>query len=425
MATVCFYFQVHQPHRLRPFSVFETTERRPGKRHYFRHESGSDQCNERILKKVAGKSYQPTNEILLELLEKHPEFRVSFSFSGTVLEQLEEHAPETLASFQALVDTGQVEVLAETYHHSLAFFHDKEEFRRQVAEHERLIHKVFNTTPRVFRNTELAYNNELGQWADERGYKGVLAEGWDPVLKWRSPNFVYQPPETNQARLLLKNYKLSDDIAFRFSDKDWKGWPLTAEKFANWINDHNAKKDESGELINLFIDYETFGEHQWEDTGIFDFLRRLPSEILDHPDNTFMTPSEVIANHPVQDEVDIPNTITWADTERDLSAWLGNDMQQAAVEALYDMKPLVEAVDDSRITRDWRRLQTSDHLYYMCTKWFNDGDVHAYFNPYDSPYEAFVTYMNVLSDLRERCRARTGGFVPEGSSTAAEVSSNV
>lgn len=408
MATVCFYFQVHQPHRLRPFSVFETTgSTTPEPRDYFSDSSETDRNNARVLRKVARKSYEPTNQTLLDLLQEHPEFRVSFSFSGTVLEQLAAHAPETLASFQELAATGQVEILAETYHHSLAFFYDRAEFDHQVREHERLIERLFNTTPQVFRNTELAYNDELGAWVDKQGYKGVLAEGFEPVLGWRSPNFVYQPPAAKQARLLLKNHKLSDDIAFRFSNESWKGWPLTAEKFARWINDHNAKKNESGEVINLFIDYETFGEHQWEDTGIFDFLRQLPAEVLAHPDNTFMTPSEVIDNHQPQGTVAMPETVTWADTERDLSAWLGNDMQQAAVKALYELKPLVREAKREAIEEDWRRLQTSDHLYYMCTKWSSDGDVHAYFNPYESPYEAFITYMNVLADLRERCHGAT------------------
>jgi alpha-amylase len=422
MATVCFYFQVHQPYRLRNFSIFETTHGDlDAPRDYFNDQSETARNNQRVLRKVARKSYLPTNQALLELLEEHPEFRVSFSFSGVALEQFAEFAPEVLESFQRLVKTGQVEVLSETYHHSLAFFYDRDEFHNQVEEHGELIYDLFGVTPRVFRNTELAYNNELGQWADEHGYAGVLAEGWDPVLDWRSPNFVYQPPGAKKTRLLLKNYKLSDDIAFRFSDKNWKSWPLTAEKFTGWVNDHNATRDTSGELINLFIDYETFGEHQWEDTGIFDFLRSLPDALLEHPDNTFMTPSEVIDNHEVHDEVDIPDTVTWADTERDLSAWLGNEMQQSAVKALYELKPHVKEANDSDIMEDWQRLQTSDHLYYMCTKWSNDGDVHAYFNPYDSPYEAFVTYMNVLSDLRERC-GRQGKPSKSTASLAVEVS---
>lgn len=410
MTTVCFYFQVHQPYRLRPFSVFDTVERADDQpADYFNDTTETDRNNERVLRKVARKSYLPTNQALLELLEEHPEFRVSFSFSGVVLEQFREYAPEVLASFKELVATGQVEVLAETYHHSLAFFHDKDEFSRQVTAHEELIDEIFDVTPTVFRNTELAYNNELGQWVDSQGYKGVLAEGWDPVLEWRSPNFLYHPHGAENTRLLLKNYKLSDDIAFRFSDEDWAGWPLTAEKFAGWVNNHNTDQAE-GEIVNLFVDYETFGEHQWEDTGIFDFLHQLPQEILAHPESTFMTPSEVIANHEPQDAVDVPETITWADNERDLSAWVGNGMQQSAVEALYDLKPLVIAANDQDILRDWRRLQTSDHLYYMCTKWFSDGDVHAYFNPYETPYEAFVTYMNVLADLRERCEQTTASM---------------
>jgi alpha-amylase len=404
MATVCFYFQVHQPYRLRNFSIFDTCNNDSvNTRDYFNDASDTAHNNQKVMQKVARKSYLPTNQALLDLLETHPEFRVSFSFSGVVLEQFAEFAPEVLESFQALVATGQVEVLSETYHHSLAFFYDRDEFRSQVEEHGNLVYDLFGITPRVFRNTELAYNNELGKWADDHGYAGVLAEGWDPVLEWRSPNFLYQPPGVKNTRLLLKNYKLSDDIAFRFSDKKWKGWPLTAEKFTDWINDHNADRDTSGKLINLFIDYETFGEHQWEDTGIFDFLRSLPGVLLRHPDNNFMTPSEVIENHDVHDEVDIPNTITWADSERDLSAWLGNEMQQSAVKSLYELGPAVEKTNDSNIMRDWKRLQTSDHLYYMCTKWSADGDVHAYFNPYESPYEAFVNYMNILGDLRERC----------------------
>lgn len=397
---ICFYFQVHQPYRLRPYSVFDIGKRRD----YFVSQDEADHNNERVMKKVARKSYLPTNQALLELLERHPEFQISFSFSGVAIQQFREYAPEVLESFRRLVDTGQVEVLAETSHHSLAFLYDQEEFTRQVQLHERLVGDAFNTVPRSFRNTELVYNNEVGTWAHENGYKAVLAEGWDDNLGWRSANFVYQPPQADIA-LLMKNYRLSDDIAFRFSQESWEGWPLTAEKFSEWVASHHG----NGEVINLFMDYETFGEHQWEDTGIFDFLRQLPAELLRHPDNRFATPTQLAEEHDRHDEVSVERTTTWADTERDLSAWLGNDMQHAAINRVYALKEPVYATGDDELLETWRRLQTSDHFYYMCTKWFADGDVHAYFSPYDSPYDAFVTYMNVMQDME----ARLGVEAPE------------
>ncbi len=396
MASVCFYFQVHQPHRLREYPVFDIGDHTD----YFSDQSDASTNNRKVLKKVAKKCYRPTNELLLELLNQHPELRISYSFSGVVLEQLRRFDPETLQSFKRLIDTGQVEVLAETYHHSLAFFFDSDEFARQVERHTQTIEDIFGITPKVFRNTELAYNNEVAKWAKKQGFRAVLAEGWDELLGWRSPNFVYQPPKT-EIPLFLKNYKLSDDIAFRFSREDWEEWPLTASKFAHWVSEHNG----NGEVVNLFMDYETFGEHQWEDTGIFDFLESLPAEILQHPDNDFKTISEAVQTYDIRGEVDVTDTVTWADTERDLSAWLGNDMQQEAINSLYDLKEDVLASENEDLIEDWRRLQTSDHFYYMCTKWSSDGDVHAYFNPYDSPYDAYITYMNVLTDLRERAVA--------------------
>lgn len=397
MSSICFYFQVHQPHRIRRYKVFDIGTSSA----YFEDDSETDLNNEKVFRKVARKSYLPTNKVLYKLLEKHPEFKISFSFSGTVLEQMKAYSPEVLDSFKKLIDTGRAEVLSETYYHSLAFFYSPEEFERQVEMHGDTVYDIFGVTPRVFRNTELAYNNELAAWAEEKGYLGIVAEGWDPYLGWRSPNFVYTPKTANSIGLLLKNYKLSDDIAFRFSQESWEEWPLTAEKFAHWVSSHNGNAD----TINLFMDYETFGEHQWESTGIFDFLYTLPEALLQHPDNTFKTPSEVIKDHEIRDEIDIPHTTTWADTERDLSAWLGNEMQREAIEALYDLEEVVLESGDERLIEDWRRMQTSDHFYYMCTKWFSDGDVHAYFNPYDSPYDAFISYMNVLHDMRNRIEA--------------------
>jgi alpha-amylase len=353
--------------------------------------------NERIIHKVAEKSYLPANRRLLKLLQDHPEFKLSLSITGTAIEQLERWAPEALESFKQLVDTGRVEIVGETYHHSLAFFYSRAEFETQVQMHRDKIREVFGQTPQVFRNTELAYNNDLAYWADQAGYKGILAEGWDKVLDWRSPNFVYRPAYTENIRLLLKNYRLSDDIAFRFGDRDWSGWPLTAEKFAHWLN-----STEHGTNFDLFMDYETFGEHQWDESGIFDFIEHLPKEWLKREGNTFMTVSEAAGAFDPVGEIDAPYTVTWADTERDLSAWLGNSMQASAITGLYKLEQDIIASGDLALIEDFRRLQTSDHFYYMCTKWFNDGDIHAYFSPYENPYDAFIAYMNAWHDLRYR-----------------------
>jgi len=349
------------------------------------------------LHKVAEKSYIPTNKRLLGLLNTHPEFKLSLSITGTVLEQLEKWSPKALSSFQELTATGRVEIVAETYHHSLAFFYSRPEFEMQVDMHRRKVQELFGQTPQVFRNTELAYNNDLAYWADKAGYKGILAEGWDKVLHWREPNFVYQPTYTDNIKLLLKNYKLSDDIAFRFGNQNWSEWPLTADKFAGWLNDSGDATN-----FNLFMDYETFGEHQWHETGIFDFLDHLPREWLKTEGNSFMTVSEVIDSFPPVDRVDVPQTTTWADTERDLSAWLGNNMQLSAINAVYDLQDAILDTHDLVLIDDWRKLQTSDHFYYMCTKYFNDGDIHAYFSPYENPYEAFTAYMNAYHDLKFR-----------------------
>lgn len=388
MVSICFYFQVHQPYRLQRFQVFDINS---GKK-YFDQEK-----NKSVLQKVAQKCYLPANKVLLELLQKHPEFKISFSFSGVFLEQCQEYYPEVLQSFQELVKTGQVEILAETYYHSLSFLYSPNEFEEQVKLHQKHLQQLFGVTPTVLRNTELIYNNALAKKAEEMGFNAVLAEGWDYILGWRSPNFVYKPVNSN-IKLLLKNYRLSDDLAFRFSDRGWNEWPLTSEKFAQWVNAVNG----NGYTINLFMDYETFGEHQWEDSGIFEFLWRLPGELLKYSDNNFKFPSEVAAAYSVSGELDIHYPLSWADMERDVSAWLGNKMQQAAVRRLYELEKEIKEFGDAQLLEDWRKLQTSDHFYYMCTKWFNDGDVHKYFNPYDSPYEAFMYFMNILKDVEAR-----------------------
>ena len=398
MSSICLYFQVHQPLRIKKYRVFDI-----GYDHeYFNDVSETNLNNKKVLEKVSRKSYLPANRILLKLLKEIPEFKISYSFSGIVLEQFEKFLPNVLDSFKELVDTKKVEILSETYHHSLAFFYSKKEFEEQVEKHKKLIKRLFKVNPVVFRNTELAYTNELAQWADKKGYKAILGEGWDSFLGWRSPNFVYRPQGTKNIKLLLKNYKLSDDIAFRFSEKSWSQWPLTAEKFANWVSAING----NGQLVNLFMDYETFGEHQWEDAGIFRFLKRVPYELLKHPDNDFVTPSEAAKRYSAVDVIDVPGVVTWADSERDLSAWVGNQIQKSAIGFIYDLESKVKKCGDNTILDDWRKLQTSDHFYYMCTKWFDDGDVHKYFNPYESPYDAFISFMNAAKDLEIRVKAK-------------------
>ncbi|MBP7775288.1 MAG: glycoside hydrolase family 57 protein [Candidatus Saccharimonas sp.] len=392
MKSVVLYLHVHQPYRISPYSVFSA-----GYDHDYFDDSRAEKSagNEVILKKVALKSYIPTNKMLLELLTKYPEFRLSLSITGTFIEQCEAWAPDVLDSFKKLVATGRVEIVGETYHHSLAFFYSRNEFERQVQMHRDKIKQLFGVTPLTFRNTELAYYDEIGTWADEAGYMAVLAEGWDPVLGWRSPNYVYRPPQTNNVKLLLKNYRLSDDIAFRFSDRDWHEWPLSVDKYMSWL----PAEDE--QVINLFMDYETFGEHQWGDSGIFEFMRGFVERVCTTDWYDFKTVTEAATLH-AKDTVSMPHTVTWADTERDLSAWLGNAMQQEAMRCLYELEDVVLDSNDTRLIDDWRKLQTSDHAYYMCTKYFRDGDVHAYFSPYSSPYDAFLYYMNALRDMRWR-----------------------
>lgn len=391
---IVLYLHVHQPWRVRDYSVFDTGERHE----YFDDSSDTDRNNEKVFRKVADKSYRPMNAVLEKLLTNHPDFKVSFSITGTFLEQAERWAPDVVESFQRLVATGQVEIVAETYYHSLAFFYSREEFERQVDMHRQKIRDIFGVETAVFRNTELAYNDDLAKWADGYGFKGILAEGWDPILGWRSPNHIYRPPGTERIGLLLKNYRLSDDMAFRFGNKEWGEWPLTPEKYERWID----AAMQQGPLVNLFMDYETFGEHQWADTGIFGFFERFVDKWLDDSSNTFYTVSEAIRHNAPVDELSMPHTVTWADSERDLTAWLGNSMQHEALRHLYDMETSILRTGDIALISDWRNLQTSDHAYYMCTKWFTDGDVHAYFSPYDSPYDAFLFFMNALRDVRYR-----------------------
>ncbi len=402
---ISLYLHVHQPWRIREYSVFDTAHNHD----YFSANDGTERDNRAIFEKVATKSYRPMNALLLKLLNQHPDFRVSLSITGTFLEQAEAWAPDVLQSFQDLVATGQVELVAETYHHSLAFFFSREEFEHQVDQQQELFQRLFGVQATAFRNTELAYNDELAQWADKRGFKTILAEGWDPVLDWRSPNYVYRPAGTKDIRLLMKNYRLSDDVAFRFSDKAWASWPLTADTYLDWLD--KAFGDDAP-IVNLFMDYETFGEHQWADTGVFGFMESVVGGWLRRPENRFYTVSEAADSSDPVGEISMPQTVTWADSERDLTAWMGNSMQGEILHHLYALEGDVLRTNDQQLINDWRHLQTSDHAYYLCTKWFSDGDVHAYFSPYDSPYDAFLYYMNAVRDLRYRIMEHTrfGGF---------------
>ena len=387
MRTICFYFQVHQPFRIKNYRFFNIGAD---------HDYFDEYKNRTILEKVAKKCYLPANKVMLDLIKMHNgKFRIAYSISGTALDQFERYHPEVLESFIELSKTGCVEFLSETFSHSLAAFKDPKEFKNQIKLHTQKVDYYFNQQPKVFRNTELIYSDHIGKMIADMGFKAMLTEGAKHILGWKSPNYVYCNAINPRLRILLKNYKLSDDIAFRFSNKAWEEWPLTAEKYAHWL----TQIDHREEVINLFMDYETFGEHQWEDTGIFDFLRALPGKLFNTSDYTFSTPSEVVENLQPVSRIEVPFPISWADIERDLTAWLGNELQDEAYNKLYSITDKIYKLNDEKLLKDWLYLQTSDHFYYMCTKWFADGDVHKYFNPYNSPYEAFINFMNVLSDF--------------------------
>ena len=402
MRTICLYFQVHQPFRFRRYRFFDI-----GNEHYYY----DDYSNESILRKVADKCYLPANEILLDLIGRFPgRFKLAFSISGIAMDQFELYAPEVIESFRKLAGTGAVEFLAETNSHSLVALKDKDEFAAQVREHGKKIKKYFNQEPKVFRNTELIYSDGIGEMVAELGYEAMLTEGAKHILGWKSPNYLYYNAVNPKLKILLKNFKLSDDIAFRFSDKGWSEYPLTAEKFVTWLRQIDRKE----ETVNLFMDYETFGEHQWEETGIFGFLRALPEEVFRNSKFSFATPSEVVRNLQPVSAVHVPYPVSWADEERDLTAWLGNEMQQEAFNKLYDLAGKLKKINDPDLIKDWNYLQVSDHFYYMSTKFFSDGAVHSYFNPYQSPYDAFINYMNILSDFAIRVSALAPAAGTEG-----------
>ena len=386
--SVCLYFQVHQPTRLRQYRFFDI-----GKdSHYY-----DDFANRTILKRIAQKCYLPMNELLLEAIKSSKgKLKLAFSISGSALEQFDRYAPEVIDSFKALAETGSVEFLCETYNHSLASLGSAQEFKHQVTKHKEAVEKYFGVAPKTFRNTELIYSDEIGKSVYELGFKTMLTEGARHIMGWRSPNYLYKSDVTSGLKLLLRNYSLSDDIAFRFSDKGWGEWPLTAEKYLGWL------KESEGEIVNLFMDYETFGEHQDASCGIFDFMKALFRLVVADADLEFVTPSRAATKHRPVSELEVPEAISWADEERDLSAWLGNELQQDAYNKLYALEEKLALADDAALWADYGHLQESDHLYYMCTKFFSDGEIHSRFNPYDTPYEAFINYMNVLSDFSIR-----------------------
>lgn len=387
MKNICFYFQVHQPFRLKRYRFFDI-----GKDvSYF-----DDSANRSIMNKVAEKCYLPMNLLLLKLIKKHKgEFKVAFSISGTAIEQMELYAPKVLDSFKELAKTGCVEFLAETYYHSLSSISDAEVFEDQVLKHKQKVEFLFGQVPTVFRNTELIYSDLIGARVGKMGFKGMLAEGVDGILGKRSPNVLYVNPFIPSLKLLLRNYRLSDDIAFRFSNQGWAEWPLTVEKYLKWLKE-TAITDQ---VVNIFMDYETFGEHQWASTGIFNFMEMLPATILKSKEFCFATPSEIVESLTPVDAISVQTNVSWADVERDLSAWLGNGMQDNAFEKIFSLSAAVDKLADDSLKSVWGKLQTSDHFYYMCIKWLADGDVHKYFNHYNSSYEAFITYMNVVSDF--------------------------
>jgi alpha-amylase len=393
MPDVCLYFQVHQPNRLLPYDFF-----RIGENATYEDEA----MNAEILSKVAENCYLPANRMFKRLIEENEgRFRMALSISGVVIEQMQRYRPDVLESFQELVATGGVELLAETYYHSLAFVHSNKEFDRQVELHLQKLEDVFSVRPRVFRNTELIYNDAIAAKVETMGFDGIIAEGIEQNLDGQSPNFTYRAPTTARIKTLLRNHVLSDDLGFRIVDPSWSEYPLTAEKFARWL----AACD--GDVVNLFMDYETIGEHQSKDTGIFDFWEAMPGAI-EEAGLQWVTPSESVELYRASREYSSQKLSSWADKERDLSAWMGNTMQQEAIAKVHRLESEILAANDPELTDIWAKMQTSDHFYWMSTKGGTDGNIHTYFTPYPSPYDAYIYFMNVLADLQIRLRRTSG-----------------
>jgi alpha-amylase len=397
MKSICLFFQVHQPFRHRRYRFFDI-----GNDHYYY----DDYANETIMRKIADKSYLPTNKLLLKLLKNlNGKFKVAFSITGVALEQFELYAPEVIDSFRDLAKTGHVEFLSETYSHSLSSLKNKAIFEEQVKLHDQKIIDLFGQKPKVFRNTEMIYSDDIGAQIYQMGYKGILTEGARHILGWKSPNFLYVNAHNPRLKVLMRNFKLSDDISFRFSNTNWTQYPLTAEKFIGWLK----KLDPKEEVVNLFLSYDSFGNRQPKESGIFNFLEHFVQQVLKEQFLKFSTPSEMIEQLQPVSVVSVPHPISWADEERDLTAWLGNEMQKEAFEKLYSVSQRMAVCTNSELQKDWNYLQVSDHFYYMSTKFFSSGESHSYVNPFDSPYEAFINYMNVLSDFKMRLNAITPG----------------
>ncbi len=393
MKTVCLNFQIHQPFRYRKYRFFDI-----GNDAYYY----DDFANETILRKAADQSYLPANKIILEQILKYKgKFKVAYSLSGVVLDQFKLYAPEVIESFAKLAATGCVEFLSETYANSLVSLADGSFFESQVKAHDDLIEELFGVRPKVFSNTELIYSDEIGDLVQRMGFEAMITEGAKHILGWKSPNYLYCNALNPRLKVLMRNFRFSDDLSFRFSNKDWNEFPLTAEKYAGWM----ASLPKEEEVVTVFINYETFGQLQPKSSGIFDFLKKLPEAILKSGKLSFSTPSEVINDLQPVSAVHVPYPISWADEERDLTAWLGNELQKEAFDKLYQLKDRMRNCTDATMLKDWDYLQTNDHFYYMCTKFFSDGEVHKYFNPYGTPYEAFINYMNVLSDFKIRLNA--------------------
>jgi alpha-amylase len=390
-AKLCLYFQVHQPFRLKKYTIFNAEK----DSYYFDEEK-----NRQIMQRIAQSCYLPANKLLLELLKKYKgRFKIAYAITGTAVEQFQKYAPEVLAGFRALALTGCVEFIAETYYHSLAALFSREEFTAQVEQHRQMLREQFDYEPKTFRNTELIYNNEIARLAGALGFDTVLAEGVESRLGWRSPNYVYTPAGGGKIKLLLRNCKLSDDLAFRYNNRLWPEYPLTPQKYARWIAQSGAENS----VVNIFVDYETFGEHIKKEENIFGFLADFVKEFLKDKANNFLTPAEA-AKIQASGEIDIPDGTSWADSQKDLSAWLGNNMQQDAAQNLYALAEKIKKTKNKFLLADWKRLTSADHLYYISTKYLGDGEVHSYFSPYKSPYDAFINYMNVLENVRKRLR---------------------
>ncbi len=390
MKTICLNFQIHQPFRYRKYRFFDI-----GNDFYYY----DDYANETILRKMADSCYLPANHILLKQIRKcKGKFKVSFSISGIALDQFKLYAPEVIDSFKELAATGCVEFLSETYANSMASLVDDQIFAEQVKAHDDLIEALFQQRPKVFRNTEMIYSDELGDLIYRLGFETVITEGAKHILGWKSPNYLYCNALNPRQKVLMRNFRLSDDLSFRFSNSSWNEYPLTASKMANWL----VELPKNEEIVNIFVNYETFGVIQKKNSGIFDFLDSLPEMILKSKELSFSTPSEAVKVLQPVSAVHVLHPISWADEERDLSAWLGNELQKEAFNHLYELKERVKKCTDPALLKDWTYLQSNDHLYYMCTKFFSDGEVHKFFNPYGNPYEAFINYMNVLSDFTLR-----------------------